>query len=79
MHEAWLCIGIGLGRGSCRSDPEREISKAIGTDYKKHMLGKLAARVSIESLLEESDFKSYLDGLRWLLDCSNMRAPVRQV
>ena len=73
-HEAWLCIGMGLGRGSCRSDPELEISKAIGTDYEKHMLGKLAARVSIESLLGEPDFQSYLEGLRWLLDCSGMRA-----
>jgi len=78
-HEAWLCIGMGLDRGSCRSDPELEISKAIGTDYEKRMLGKLATRVSIESLLEEPDFQSYLEGLRWLLDCSNMRTPVRRM
>jgi len=74
-HEAWLCIGMGLGRGSCRSDPEREISKAINADYEKHMLGKLATRVSIGLLLGEPDFQSYLEGLRWLLDCSSMRAP----
>jgi len=66
MHEAWLCIGLGLDRVKCRSDPVAEITRSKSGVYEKHLLGKLASQVDIDRLLSEDDFRDYIDALKWL-------------
>ncbi len=67
-HEAWLCIGLGGDKHKCRSTPEDIISKSIGRPYEKYMLGKLAHRIKLQKLLQEKDFKEYIDALNWLIE-----------
>jgi len=70
-HEAWLCIGLGGNKLSCRRDPVFELCKLRNvTEFKKEYLGKWANRLDITKLLDESDFNRYLDYLRWIMDKS---------
>lgn len=66
MHEAWLCIGLGVKPGKCRNSPIEEIQIKIGKPYGKPMLGKLAQRIKIQPLLKERDFQEYIDAIKWL-------------
>jgi hypothetical protein len=69
-HEAWLCIGLGGDRKKCRSNPEDVISRIKNNQYEKWRLGDWARDVDIGNLLGESDFKEYIQGVKWLLeDC----------
>jgi len=63
MHEAWLCIGLGYDRRSCRSDP---VGVLRSEKYEKRHLGQWAERMSVDQLMSERDFGEYLDALRWL-------------
>jgi len=66
MHEAWLCIGLGLDRVKCRHDPVAEITRSKKRVYEKRLLGELASQVDIDRLLSEDDFKDYINALKWL-------------
>jgi type I site-specific restriction-modification system R (restriction) subunit len=69
-HEAWLCIGLGGDRKKCRSNPEEVISRIKNNQYKKWKLSDWAQDVDISNFLSESDFKDYIQGVKWLLeDC----------
>jgi len=67
-HEAWLCIGLGGKREKCRSKPEEVISRIKNELYEKRRLSDWARDVEIEYLLDESDFKEYIQKVRWLLE-----------
>lgn len=75
MHEAWLCIGLGGKRNKCRSRPKDEIEKIIGKPYDKYMLCKIVKNMDrkrlnsfINNLLNEQDFREYIDHLKWLIN-----------
>jgi len=65
-HEAWLCIGLGGDRSSCRANPEREIERITRRSYEKYHLARYARRVEVERLLDLDDFREYL---KVLSDC----------
>lgn len=48
MHEAWLCIGLGYDRRSCRSDP---VGVLRSEKYEKRHLGQWAERMSVDQLM----------------------------
>jgi len=62
-HEAWLCIGLGGDRSSCRANPEREIERITGRSYEKYHLAGYARRVEVERLPDLNDFREYLKAL----------------
>ncbi len=67
MHDAWLCIGLGGKSSKCRNDPKKTLEKILGRPYTKDQLARLADKVDAQRLLEEDDFKEYIDGLKWLM------------
>lgn len=69
-HEAWLCIGLGGDKRKCRNNPEEVISGIKNSIYEKKRLSEWARDIEINYLLNESDFKEYIRGVKWLLeDC----------
>jgi hypothetical protein len=68
-HEAWLCVGLGGDKPSCRRNPELELCRLRGVvEYRKEYLGEWADRLDVTKLLDEPDFKRYLDHLRWIME-----------
>jgi len=72
-HEAWLCIGLGLGREKCREDPESAIERLIDKPYEKRFLSKAGSlagsRFDPARLEKEKDFIRYVKALEWLAEC----------
>ncbi len=67
-HEAWLCIGMGLDPRKCRRNPEAVIERHLNTVYEKRMLSTLSSKISIDHLLDKTDFKKYIKELKKLLN-----------
>ena len=66
-HEAWLCIGLGGDRRGCRVSPEEVLSRLRRTRYEsKRYLEEWANGIEVRYLLNEPDFRSYLECLGWL-------------
>ncbi|MGC8544000.1 MAG: hypothetical protein ACP5NQ_08665 [Vulcanisaeta sp.] len=65
MHETWLCIGLGYDKVKCRKSPIDELRRNR-RDYKKEYLAEWARYVDVKYLVNEDDFKDYLNALNWL-------------
>jgi len=66
-HETWLCIGLGGDKTRCRQDPEHELRKLRGVrDYRKEHLSEWAKDIDVHKLLEEHDFRKYIEMLKQL-------------
>jgi hypothetical protein len=66
-HETWLCMGLGGDRTRCRQDPEHELRKLRDVrDYRKEYLNKWAKDINVHKLLEEHDFRKYIEVLKQL-------------
>jgi len=66
-HETWLCMGLGGDRTRCRQDPEHELRKLRDVrDYRKEYLNKWAKDIDVHKLLEEHDFRKYIEVLKQL-------------
>ncbi len=66
-HEAWLCIGLGIGRAACRSDPKAAIERISNTIYSKRYLAQWAEKMDISRLEKEGDFRKYRELLDQLI------------
>ena len=68
-HEAWLCIGLGFNRSSCRRNPVDTLVRGRRVkSYEKRYLEKWAGEVDVQRLQGENDFKEYVNSLKWLLE-----------
>ena len=68
-HEAWLCIGLGYSKTSCRRYPKDTLIRNRGIkSYEKRYLDQWADKINIRNLQGEKDFTEYRESLNWLLD-----------
>jgi hypothetical protein len=66
-HETWLCIGLGGDKTRCRQDPEHELRKLRDVrDYRKEHLSEWAKDIDVCMLLEDHDFRKYVETLKHL-------------
>ena len=59
---------MGLDPRKCRRVPEAVIERHLNTVYEKRMLSILSSKVSIDYLMNKSDFKKYIEELKRLIN-----------